>query len=463
MRRTLVLFLLVAAVTLLGPASTQAKGYAGPAAFRISGGDLPHPVVVSVAESEMATASAQGTWYTTPSGLPEPPAGSTRYRIDLVDAAGNAVEGNTPQEYVAGPPARIASVDGPGWAEPIAPIRDLLDRYIDLDRRGQLTEHPTFADAVAASREIFGVAVTANGRALEADVGDEFVRLASQAAPVVFGVRGTLIGQRDLHAVQIEVRFGAGSLAFAYVPPGPVARFGLLFNRAQLGNWELVTMLDPPGYAQYAYTVPPELDRLMNDAGFRGADEGALIDSHVVPLDEAQLTFGEDRIEVWRGGGRHVRLALPDAYDSSTTCQPGECPSPNPVPPFGGNPVNVEIWPRGVDPFREAVLPAELTYYSADATHSGRGVLVQSRGGAEFNGTFGDSEPPYYADATMDALLRHAAAQLDRPPGRSAARAVVVGVPAVILGVLAIVWTSLDAERKRRRHVETSEQGRPPS
>ena len=293
-------------------------------------------------------------------------------------------------------------------------------------------------------------------------MGDEFVRLASQAAPVVFGVRGTLIGQRDLHAVQIEVRFGAGSLAFAYVPPGPVARFGLLFNRAQLGNWELVTMLDPPGYAQYAYTVPPELDRLMNDAGFRGADEGELVDSHAVPLDRAQLTFGEDHVEVWRGDGRRLRVTIPASYTSAPPCSSADC-ARGPVPPFVGDPLNVEIWPRGVDPFPEAVLPAELTYYPADASHSGRGVLVQSRGGAEFNGTLGDSQPPYYADATMDALLRRAAAQLDRPRGRSAARAVVVGVPAVILGVLAIVWTSVDAERKRRRHVKTSEQGRPSS
>ena len=112
---------------------------------------------------------------------------------------------------------------------------------------------------------------------------------------------------------------------------------------------------------------------------------------------------------------------------------------------------NVKIWPRGVDPFPEAVRPAELTYYPDDATRSGRGVLVQTRGGAEFSGTFGGAQAPYYADATVDALLRDAARQLDAPPARNYSKAFAVGAPAVALGVLAISWTSWDAERKRRR------------
>ena len=77
--------------------------------------------------------------------------------------------------------------------------------------------------------------------------------------------------------------------------------------------------------------------------------------------------------------------------------------------------------------------------------------MVQSQGSTEFSGTFGGAQPPYYADVTMDALLRDAARHLDRQPGRSRLKAFAVGAPAVLGGVLALVWTSLHAERKRRR------------
>lgn len=450
MKHTLALCLLVAGVALSHASATQAKGDYRAETFKISGGDLPHPVVVSLPEYNMAT-SGQGTWYTTSTGLPEPPAAATRYRVEVVDAKDGATLGLAAQDYVTDPPARITSVDGPGWAEPIAPIRELLDRYIELGVRGALPQRPTFAEAVAASRDAFGAAVTANDAALSPPLADRFLALVGQSVPVVFGVRGTLIGRRDLHAVQVEVRFAADTLAFAYVPPGPVAHFGLLFNKAALGNWEYITMLDPPGYAQNAYTVPQELDQLMNDTGFQGADEGELIDSHVVPLDQAQLTFGPDHIEVWRGDGAHLRIAIPDAYDNTTPCAAGDCAHSSPVPPFTGDPLSVEIWPRGVDPFPDAVRPSELTYYPDDASHAGYGVLVESQRGTEFSGTYGGPEPPYYADATMDGLLRDATRHLDRRPGRSRVKAFAIGAPAVLAGVLAIVWTSLDAERKRRR------------
>ncbi|TAK61921.1 MAG: hypothetical protein EPO22_07995 [Dehalococcoidia bacterium] len=293
--------------------------------------------------------------------------------------------------------------------------------------------------------------VTANGQLLDASTAGRFLSLAGRAVQVRFGVRGRMIGQRDLHAVQVDMRFGDGHLAFAYVPPGAVANFGLLFNTGHLGNWEYIEMFDPPGYAQDAYTVPPEFDRLMSDAGFRGAAQGEIIESRTVPLDQAQSTYGPDHIEVWRGDGPHVRVAIPDAYDSSTTCENGGCPTTNPAPPFSGDPLNVEIWPRGIDPFPDAVRPAELTYYPGDASGSRRGVLVQTRGGVEFNGTLGGALPPYYTDATMDGLLQEAARQLNQPRTRNDARAFAIGGTAVFFGVLAIAWTSWDAERKRRR------------
>jgi hypothetical protein len=450
MKRALALCLLAAGVALSHASATQAKGDYRAETFEISGGDLPHPVVVSLPEYNMAV-SGEGSWYTGASGIDAPPSTATRYRVEVVAAKDGASLGLPAQDYVTGPPARITGADGVGWAEPIPPIRDLLDRYIALGVRGALPQHPTFAEAVSASRDAFGAAVTANGSALPPPVADRFLALVGRAVPVVFGVRGRLIGQRNLHAVQVEVRLGAGTLAFAYVPPGPVAHFGLLFNRAGFGGWGYVTMLDPPGYTQDAYTVPQEFDQLMNDAGFQGADEGELVDSHVVLLDQAKLTYGNDHIEVWRGDGPHLRVAIPDAYDNTTPCSAGDCVHSGPVPPFTGDPLNVEIWPLGVDPFPDAVRPAELTYYPDDGSHAGHGVLVQSQGGVELSGTYGGEQPPYYADVTMDALLRDAARHLDRQPGRSRVKAFAVGAAAVLGGVLAIVWTSLNAERKRRQ------------
>ncbi len=66
-------------------------------------------------------------------------------------------------------------------------------------------------------------------------------------------------------------------------------------------------------------------------------------------------------------------------------------------------------------------------------------------------GGSGGAQPPFYADVTMDALLRDATGHLDRPTGHSRVKAFAVGTPAVLAGVLVIVWTSVSAERKRQR------------
>ena len=50
MKRTLVLCLLVAGVTLAQASATQAKGEYRAETFKISGGDLPHPVTVTLTE-----------------------------------------------------------------------------------------------------------------------------------------------------------------------------------------------------------------------------------------------------------------------------------------------------------------------------------------------------------------------------------------------------------------------------
>lgn len=73
-----------------------------------------------------------------------------------------------------------------------------------------------------------------------------------------------------------------------------------------------------------------------------------------------------------------------------------------------GEPLRVAIWRKGVDPFPEAVRPSEYLYYSADATASGRGVLVPVKEGAVYNGTLGKGSP-FYPVPELDRLLREAA------------------------------------------------------
>lgn len=452
MKRTLALCLLVAGLALSEANAVQAKGEFHLETFRISGGDLTHAVTVTLIEYNIAV-SGEGSWYTGAS-VDAPPATATRYRIDVVDAKDGSTFDLPPQEYVPGPAARISGADGVGWAEPIQPIRDLLDRYIYLGVRQGLSEHATFADVLQASRASLGVAVIADGNADQlASKEGTFLSLLGQSVPVVFGVRGTLIGRRNLHGVHLDVTFGTGKLSVVYVPPGAVARFGLFLNPTSLGNWGYISLLSPPGYTTNAYSVPPEMDQLMADAGFRGADEGEIVDSHIVPLDKAQLSYGDDHIEVWRGNAAHLRLAIPTGADDPSACTPDTCPAMSPIPPFAGVPMHVEIWPMGVDPFPEAVRPNELTYYPEDATRNGRGVLVEMGGRAQASSFSGSLQPPYYADQALDQLLRDASLRLDQPRigHGSTVRAFAVGTPAVLAGVLALVWTSVQAERRRGR------------
>ena len=62
----------------------------------------------------------------------------------------------------------------------------------------------------------------------------------------------------------------------------------------------------------------------------------------------------------------------------------------------------------GIDPFPEAVRPAEYLYYSADATASGRGVLVPLTGIAIFN-SGSQAGDAFFPAAELDRLLQEAA------------------------------------------------------
>jgi hypothetical protein len=410
--------------------------------YRISGGDLPHPVTVSLVEAVSATSG----FTSAASAYEQSDPSVMRYRIEPVPADDlDAVMPGTAQLYVLGSRSLISSqvpLQYDDWAVPSVAVRDVLDRYIVLARQGALPEHPTFAQAIAAADQHLPSRVRLGGRDLSDDQASRILALLQAVEPVDFGVRGYQIGQRDTAGTELRVELGGGSLTFRYVRPGIVAPFGLLFDPARANNWQYTTLIDPPGYSQIAYTVPAEFDALMSDLGIAGTATSGIVETRVVPLLQAQHNDVGDvaHVEVRRDGGgpQEISAALFDG-----NCVPAAgCAAPLPVEPFSGDPLVVEEQYGGIDPFPEAVRPARYLYYRGDASGSGRGVLVQTQVGAVLNGTFGDAVPPFYPAPALDRVLRDiatspSAAVQSRPSSRKAFEIAAVSAIAFVALLLA--------------------------
>jgi hypothetical protein len=109
-----------------------------------------------------------------------------------------------------------------------------------------------------------------------------------------------------------------------------------------------------------------------------------------------------------------------------------------------------EVWPLPVDPFPEAVRPGKFVYYAHDALGSERGVIVQTAGSAELNGTNG-AQDPYFADPALDAMFKEQLDRFEHPSSKHRlAKTLGTSIPAVTAGVLAIAYVSWSAERRRR-------------
>ena len=258
-----------------------------------------------------------------------------------------------------------------------------------------------------ASQALVGAEVSIDGTSRDGDA-DEILAALGGVRPVYFGVRGTLIGQRDLRQVDVTIGLGSGRINFSYVPPGPLAAYGLLFSPQDLGSWDYIDLLDPPGYAQVAYDIPEDFDLLMASLGFEGRQLEDVIEPHKVPLLEAVRDYGLDRVEVWKDGTlRSVLRDIEDVACPSST-RP-DCTSANPVEPFVGQSLVVEVWQMGIEPFPDAVRPDRYLYYSADSSSLRRGVLVQTEAGAVYNGGGGQLQPPFHPEPEFDRLLQNAA------------------------------------------------------
>ncbi len=449
--------MLALVLAVLPASTTQAKGGVL-FTYRVSGGDLPYPITVSLVEAvnaQSAFTSADSEYEQT--GLGPPDTSATRYRVESVNAGDpQDVPGSVKSLYVLGTPSRISSPvpnQPDSWAVPAAAVRAVLDRYIVLGREGALPPNPTFGQAVAAASAHLPTHVRLGGRALTEDKARQMLAILQGVAPVEFGVRGKLIGQRDVGGTELSIAFGSGSMTFRYVQPGIVAPFGLLMDTARTNNWQYTTLLDPPGYAQIAYTLPAEFDALMADLGLPGTATAGIASTRVVPLLEAQQhNVGDVARVVVHGKDGQQKEISPTLFEG--ICR---CGGPSPVEPFAGDPLIVEEQYEGAEPFPEAVRPASYLYYPGDASGSGRGVLVQTQVAAVLNGTLGSIDAPFYVSSDLDQVLREITAS---PPSavqtrRSSRRAfATAAASALAMGVL-LAAGSVAASRAKRSSLST--------
>lgn len=386
--------------------------------YRISGGDLPHAITVPFTEYMLATDSGRPS----PDGAPAPapPAGTTTYRLEFVRADDGVTPVGSAGAYIRGATSLIQppSIGGRSlapqpWQEASAVVAAMLDRYIALG--DAVTDRPALGESIYATQRRDPTAVDVGGRTLtQADAG-AFLSLFGATSPVRFGLRGTLVGQRALNAATVEVRLGAETLTFSYIPPGLVAPYGLLMGTQAVGNWEFSTLLDPPAYVQDAYSVPKELDDLMTRLGFVGGTLVQNADTRIMPMLDADMTMRINQVTLSDGTrDASVTGVDPDSIDCPTgvdVCRPDAA-----ALPADGHPLTLTVSRRGVDPFPEAQRPAEYSYYPPGAAGA-RGILVQTKMGEIWNATLGrDGGEPYYASAATDAALRSAVRQLAGQP-----------------------------------------------
>jgi len=255
---------------------------------------------------------------------------------------------------------------------------------------------------------------------------------------VTFGVQADLVGQRDLSITPVEVRVGAGKISLSYVPPGIIAPFGLLMIPRTTQSWAYTSWIDPPGYSQIAFTVPADFDAYMESRGARARTTYEIEQARAIPILEATpYQPGYDRAEVTLDGRALGRIS-PDAF--MELCD--GCTPEHPIEPFSGLSVTIEVWPRGYDPFPEAVKPIVYTYYAADATDRGSGVIVLVRSGGAGSASLGGFERPVYATGEIDreiASLIEAGPRGD--PGRSAWATGAVAMTLALLSIGAAVVT----------------------
>jgi hypothetical protein len=257
-----------------------------------------------------------------------------------------------------------------------------------------------------ASATVLGASVSFDGVQLPTGDADRALRLVSGAQAVVFGVQGSLVGRRDLSRVQLDFDFGDGRTSATYIPPGPIAPFGILMPLGARDSWAISTLIDPPGYWQTALTLPEDFDRFMAERGHRGYAQGDIVSNRVVPLPQARIDTTIERAVVLKD--RRVIGELPSQLFLAISAPAFEqlCSdygTATPAGPFEDEALTLEVWNTPVDPFPEAIRPARYVYYPPRDSGETRGLLVQTQIAAVANATLGNEPaPPFYATEEID-------------------------------------------------------------
>ena len=453
------LLLLVALLSLsLAPVArprvASAKGGPAPDTVRISGGGLPHAVTVPVEDYVLATFGGWSADQAPAIAGPE----AVHYTLDYV--AKDQPEPVFSAQYVQG--ARGLYFDGGAWMYVSPRFQAMLDRYIAVGRADMVGETPTFAEALRAESSLSEPQVVEWGGEGRKVPAGRLVEALGRSQAVVFGMRGTLLGQRAANSPHVAVRFADGDeVAFIYAPPGAFAPYGLIFpDSAFFPSWSYSTLASPPAYWNTALAVPPEFDELMREGGVEPLSLDGVEDWRTVPLADArQYSGGIERVVVRDGFG--IERDVPD--DLVLVFNSPAALGPAPEPPFTGAKLTIEAWPEPQDPFPELRRPAVYDYHPCDATGCANGVLVQTQGMAVGNGGGGE-QPPFYASAAIDEAVHAALAQpAIRAPGRGGGASAVARAAAVGVALPALPFGLTSFAQRRQRDVLQPMRGRSPA
>lgn len=387
--------------------------------LRISGPDLPYPILVTPVEYFLATNTSgdvYNSWWVRDNLNPPPADGGPRYDLDLayLDRDGKLVETRTLYVYVPGAPPLIG--EGTRWREPSAWFEGLIDRYIQLARGRLIGPAPTLSEVLSASAKAFGAKVTlgevridatvVGARTLVAAEAGRFLEELGGAEAAIFGVRGTLLGQKGYISAEVKVEFGelAGP-RFFYMLAGSMAPYGMGIAPRSLGFWAYSPSASPPIYSQRVLMLSPGFDRVMQGLGYPTRKLSDIVDYRMKPLYAAQVDYRLTRgVAVWSESnpGKTIRIPV-------ELCPTGCDVQPTVVTlPLSGERYVVAIDYAGVDPYPEDIEQPRYDYYPQGPSCP---TLVQTRGlrtGGATNGIIA----PFCAPAQLEGILQDAISRL---------------------------------------------------
>ena len=422
----------------------HAKGGIG-CAITVSGGDLPHPVTIP--EDDCANVLDGSAHSSTALTKAPDVTGVTGYKLGSAEGENGNIYYPRPDgvgvELCSGcDPAHRWTADDPSFDR-------LYRRFIALARAGLIGEHPTWADALAASGRLWPVVIDIDRptQSLTGDDAERFLAELAAAQPVRVGIRSKSGGPPSvswLKLSQIVVRFGdADELTFSASAPGELADSALLFSSTGLSATELYSII-PPAVVKNAYAATPALDdwlRLQAVPDMRTSREVRMVEvtgilSHGVRMiDSISTTDGQ--------APRKLEPSVPPEYAYSYLATTSGSPQ------HEGRPVSLTFHiMTSYNPFPEAFPDVRADYYPRTGLALtwgetiGNGRLVP--GWVQLNSDFA---------RVVDAIVERSNSSNDASRGFGARLPfVLVAFGAVI--ALAMVWLSTYLNSRKTARAE---------